>query len=489
MMTRRTAAILVGCCLLMVSLARAEPAITVYNQNFAVVRDTVPLDLKGGTNEVQFTEVTYQLEPDSVILRDPAGKHRLQILEQNYRNDPVSQGLLLSYSQGKTIPFLVTGINGKEDKIVQGRVVRSGYLPPVEGQNQPASIEPIIEVDGKLQFALPGMPMFPDLGDKTILKPTLSWLIETDQPGKFDAELAYVTAGMSWEADYNLVAPETGDVVDLVGWVTIHNQAGKVFENAKIKLMAGEVNKVQPESPRRLMMATRGGGGGAEMAPPVTEKAFEEYHLYTLARPTTLQDRQTKQVEFARGAGVKAPRIYVYDGASGYYQGWPLDAIRNNPEYGTQCNTKVSVMREFKNSEENHLGIPLPKGRVRFYRQDDDRQLEFIGENVIDHTPKDELVRLYIGNAFDLVGERKRTSYQSEDRRRTMSETWQITLRNHKKEAVEIRAVEHLYPWASWEVVEKSTEYRKTDGHTIEFPVSVPPDGEQVVTYTVKYTW
>jgi len=480
MMMRPIVAALVGCCLAGGSQAWAGPAITVYNQNFAVVRDTVPLDLKAGANEVRFAEVTYQLEPDSVILRDPAGKHRLQILEQNYRNDPVSQGLLLSLYEGKTIGFLVKE-QGKEDKVVQGKIVRSGYVP--DG----SAAEPIIEADGKLQFSLPGLPLFPALSDGTILKPTLSWLIETDQAGKFDAELAYVTAGMSWEADYNLVATETGDVVDIVGWVTINNQTGKAFENAKIKLMAGDVNKVQPPAPRR-MMALTGAAPAAEMGPPVTEKAFEEYHLYSLARPTTLLDRQTKQVEFARGNGVKAPRIYVYKGADfNRYASWSVEAVRGNPEYGVQSNTKVYVMREFKNSEANHMGIPLPKGRMRFYRQDDDRQLEFIGENTIDHTAKDELVRLYIGNAFDLVGERKRTLF--EPARRTMRESYEITLRNHKKESAEIRVVEPLYPWGTAEIVEKSQDFTKTDAHTIEFRAAVPPDGEKAVSYTVKYTW
>jgi hypothetical protein len=490
MMTRRMDVALVGCCLACVSQAWAGPAITVYNQNFAVVRDTVPLDLKAGTNDVRFAEVTYQLEPDSVILRDPAGKHRLQVLEQNYRNDPVSQGLLLSLCEGKTIAFLIKGEDGKDDKTVQGRIVRSGYLPPMRSEGHygpPITSEPIIEIDGKLQFALPGLPLFADLSDKTVLKPTLSWLIETDQAGAFDAELAYVTAGMSWEADYNLVAPEKGDLVDVVGWVTINNQTGKAFENAKVKLMAGDVNKVQPPAPRQMPAMARV-ATAAEMAPPVTEKAFEEYHLYSLARPTTLLDRQTKQVEFVRGNGVRAPSIYVYKGADfNHYASWSLDAVRQNPDYGVQSNTKVYVMREFKNSEANHLGVPLPKGRMRFYRQDDDRQLEFIGENTIDHTAKDELVRMYIGNAFDLVGERKRTAF--EPARRSMREGYEITLRNHKKEPVEIRVVEPLYPWGTAEIVEKSADFTKMDAHTIELRVMVPPDGEKVVSYTAKYTW
>lgn len=220
----------------------AEPALTIYNQNFAVVRDTVALDLKSGVSEIRFAGATAQLEPDSVILRDPAGKRALQILEQNYRNDPVSQELLLSLNEGKTIPFVRERMkdNTLTRETVMGKIVRSGYVPG--GRME----QPIIEVDGQLQFSLPGQPLFPTLGDNTILKPTLNWLLRGDKPGKFDAEVSYVTAGFTWNADYNLVAPEKGDTVDLIGWITMNNQSGKTFENAKIKLMAGDVNKIQP---------------------------------------------------------------------------------------------------------------------------------------------------------------------------------------------------------------------------------------------------
>jgi hypothetical protein len=222
--------------------ATAQPALTIYNQNFAVVRDTVPLDLQSGVNTVRYAGATAQVEPDSVILRDPAGKHSLQILEQNYRNDPVSQELLLSLFEGKTIDFEKqrTKDNTQVDELIPGKIIRSGYVPGGEAQ------QPIIEVDGKLQFSLPGEPRFPDLGDDTVLKPAFNWLLQSDKPGKFDAEVGYVTGGFDWSASYNLVSPEKGDNVDLVGWITMNNQSGKTFENARIQLMAGDVNKIQP---------------------------------------------------------------------------------------------------------------------------------------------------------------------------------------------------------------------------------------------------
>jgi hypothetical protein len=479
-------------------------SLTIYNQMFAVVRQVFPLELRAGVNQVRFNEITAHLEPDSVILRDPTGARRLEILEQNYRNDPVSQELLLSLNEGKTIEFLSKDKDGK-DVIVPGRVVRSGYMPHYAamsqyGQNyamqqyayaQGGNGQPIIEVNGKLQFALPGMPIFPALADDTILKPTLDWEIRSDKPGAANAELSYVTGGMRWQADYNIVAPEEGDVLDVVGWVTLDNQSGKTFPNAKIKLMAGDVSKIQQGNLQTWANARAAIDSLEAAGPAVTEKKFDEYHLYTLERATTLRDREMKQVEFIRAAGVKAQRLYVYDGlkTDRNTAGWAMENIRNTPSYGTQSNPKVWVMQEIKNSEENHLGMPLPKGRVRFYRRDKDGQVEFTGENVIDHTPKDELLRFYTGNAFDLVGERRRTYYKLDSADNWMDEAFEIKLRNHTKAATEIRVVEHLYRWSTWEISQKSAPFNKLDSQTIEFRVSVPADGETKVTYMVHYTW
>src|SRR5208282_5874943 len=303
------------------AIATAQPALTIYNQNFAVVRDTVPLDLQSGVNDVRYTDATAQVEPDSVILRDPTGNHSLQILEQNYRNDPVSQELLLSLFAGKTIDFETLRLkdNTQVREIVPGKIIRSGYVP---GGNPE---QPIVEVDGKLQFSLPGQPLFPDLGDDTVLKPTLNWLLQSDKPGKFDAEVGYVTGGLDWSASYNLVSPEKGDNVDLVGWITMNNQGGKTFENARIKLMAGDVNKIQPRTfggfARRQMVEAL---SAEAPAPAVTEKAFDEFHLYSIARLTTLHDRETKQVEFVHAENMFAPTIYVYDGAEAGYRFYGL---------------------------------------------------------------------------------------------------------------------------------------------------------------------
>ncbi len=465
--------------------ASAEPALTIYNQNFAVVRDTVPLDLKSGANAVVYSGATAQVEPDSVILRDPAGKHSLQILEQNYRNDPVSQELLLSLFEGKTIDFQNVRMKDSTQitELIPGKIVRSGFVPG--GGNT----QPIIEVNGKLQFTLPGQPLFPDLGSDTILKPAFNWLLQSDHPGAFDAEVGYITGGFDWSASYNLVSPEKGDYCDLVGWITMNNNSGKTFDNAKIKLLAGDVNKIQPPivAPMggvRMLKAAMAYDEAA--APAVTEKAFDEFHLYSIARPTTLHDHETKQVEFVHAEKMYAPTIYVYDGATGYQ----FYGLNYDQGYGQSDNKKIIVQREFKNAETNQLGIALPAGKLRFYRRDSDGQLQFVGENTIDHTPRNETIRVTTGNSFDLVGERKQTNFRVDTSEKWIDETFEIKLRNRKKtDAVEIRVVEHLYRWSNWNITAKSDNFEKKDAQTIEFRIPVKPDEEKTVTYTVHYSW
>ena len=469
---------------LMAQAMFAQPALTIYNQNFAVVRDTVPLDLQAGVNTVRYANATAQVEPDSVILRDPTGQHSLQILEQNYRNDPVSQELLLSLFEGKTIDFenLRMKDNTQTREIVPGKIIRSGYVPGGHSE------QPIIEVNGKLQFSLPGEPRFPDLGDDTVLKPAFNWMLQSDKPGKFDAEVGYVTGGFDWSASYNLVSPEKGDFVDLVGWITMNNKSGKTFENAKIKLMAGDVNKIQPQARQMVARANLGMQLLSDaVAPAVTERAFDEFHLYDIARPTTLHDRETKQVEFVHAEKMFAPTIYVYDGSSDYrfYGG-----LNTQQGYGQSGNKKVLVQREFVNAETNQLGIALPAGKLRFYRRDDAGQLQFVGENTIDHTPRNETIRVTTGNSFDLVGERKQTNFRVDTGDKWIDESFEIKLRNRKKDApVEIRVVEHLYRWSSWDITAKSDNFVKKDSQTIEFRIPVKPDEERTVTYTVHYSW
>ena len=491
---------------LAVATAHAQTQLTVYNDNFAAVKQTRTLTLTRGENEIRITDITAHLEPESVIVRALRQADSVRILEQNYESDPLSQGLLLRKSEGKLLDFEITLPQTGEKRIIQGRILRSGYVPHTSAfqrygnqyayrqaayGNPQGGGEPIVEVDGKIQFGLPGKPIFDALDPQAFLKPTLLWRLWSEQAGEREVEFSYLTGGMRWEANYNAIAPETGDSFDIIGWVTLENMSGKDFENANLKLMAGDVARVAPEMRDRIAFSSGPRDAGMAGGPAVTERSFEEYHLYTLERPTTVLDREVKQVEFVRAAKVPAKRVYVYDGfqPDPRHQGWNYYNIRNQPDYGTVSNEKVWVMLEFENSQASNLGMPLPKGKVKLYRRDTDGRNEFIGEDDIDHTPKDETVRLYTGNAFDIAGERRQTNFQRDSNDHWVDESFEIKLRNHKEEAVQVRVVEHMYRWIQWEVTASSAEPVKTDARTVEFRPTIPAGGEVTITYKVHYTW
>ncbi len=478
-----------------------EPSLTLYNQQFAVVREQIKLPVAKGITSLVFDGITAHLEPESVLLCEPTGT--LRILEQNYRNDPASEALLLQHFEGQVIDFEVTAPTG-EKSIVKGKIIRAPYLSDAKARLRYGpqyqymqykgyvnTNSPIIEVDGKLRFSLPGQPVFPALSDDSILKPQLHWKLASDRKIETPLELSYISGGFNWSADYNLVLPEKGNILTLTGWVTMDNQSGRSFKDAVIKLMAGDVKKIQNQVARfDWRFSARSVSSDVSARGQVTEKTFDEYHLYSLPRKTDLLDGETKQVEFINADGVKSSLVYIYNGTKinwNRYQGWSLDNIRDDQSFGMQANKKVWVYREFENTKENNLGIPLPKGRVRFYRQDSDKQLEFIGENEIDHSPAREKVKVYTGDAFDLVGDRQRTDYKRENQ--TLTESFKITVRNRKKEAVEIRVVETLYRWPSWEIAAQKFPSRKVDSNTIEWLVKLEPDAEEVITYTVRYSW
>ncbi|MEI6872138.1 MAG: hypothetical protein WCL08_07640 [Verrucomicrobiota bacterium] len=459
----------------------AQPSLTIYNGRFAVVRDSVPLDLKAGENSVRYSGATASLDPSTVILRDPAGKISLAILEQNYQNDPINELTLLDRYEGQTLSFLVHEAQ-KGDRAIEGKVIRSGYVPG----GQP--VEPMIEVEGKIVFELPGRPLFPAVKDEgVLLKPVLSWKIQSPEAATFPAELAYITQGLEWSASYNLVLPETGELADMNAWVTMKNQSGKQFDGARIQLLAGDVHRAEPVHDARVLRKSMMLAEASQTMEQVSEKTFDDFHLYTLPRPTTLRDQETKQVEFARAAGIPTKRLYTYDPQAGlqFFGQTILDADWGA---GRVASKKVESRLEFMNSEAAKLGIALPAGLLRVYRKNGE-QLEFVGEDRLDHTPRNERVQVKLGNAFDLVGERKRTAFQLDNARKMMDESFEIKLRNQAKTPVEIRVVEHLVRSAAWKLTQKSREFRTLDSHTIECLVPVAAESESVWTYTVHYTW
>lgn len=475
---------------LAVLLTQSSPAapdslqLTIYNQNFAVVRQRLSTNLKAGINTLTHTDIPRTLEPDSVVLRDPTGKRELRVLEKSFRPSPLTPEALLSRYEGKVLDFELPQPNG-QPRIITGKVLR-GSTSTSSGGLTP----PLIEIEGKTRFGLPGIPLFPPLSGEDPLKPTLSLLVEAGQSGPLELDLSYLTGTIGWEASYNLIAPEKGDTFHLTGLVTIKNFTGKTFDNARVQLMAGDINKT------RFGGMMGGGmppqlGGMPNIASPVPQRSFDDYHLYSLGRPTSLRDGETKQVEFIQAEKVTAQSIYVYNGSANeqnHFGSLAFQSIPSAREYGTRSNPKVWIVREFKNTAKNGLGVPLPKGRVRFYRKEGEA-LQFIGENTIDHTPEDALVQLYTGDAFDLVGARRQTTFNYHTTTNTTDEGFEIKLFNHKKEPVVIRIIEKLYRGTNWEVRTASEKFVKKDSDTIEYTVTIPPDGEKTVTYTAHYWW
>jgi len=272
----------------------------------------------------------------------------------------------------------------------------------------------------------------------------------------------------------------------LTGWVTIDNKSGATYPEPHLKLLAGDVRRVEP--PTRFLSKKAAMAVEAPSPESFAEKEFFEYHLYTLGRPATVADNQTKQIELLSASEVPVKKVFLYQGNPGvrYY-----GSLQTADVYGNESsNKKVNVIVEFKNSKDNSMGMALPKGRVRLYKRDEaDGGLEFIGEDTIDHTPKDETVILAVGDAFDVVGEHKRTDFKVDNNKRTMTESFEVRIRNHKKEDIEVVVKETLYRWNHWEIMDSNMKFKKYDAQTVHFPVKVPQDGQQIVTYTVRYNW
>jgi len=450
-------------------------ALTIYNQNFGVVREKRKVDVPEKIGTIRFTDVASQIDGTTVqfkSLTDP----NATVLEQNYEYDLVSADKLLEKYIDKPIAVLT-----KDGSRYAGTLLSfDGNQLVIRQAGEKAEIVMVQRGDNVKDIQFGALP------EGLITKPTLVWKLATEKVGQQLIEVAYQTGGINWQADYNAVLNPEDTALDLGGWVTIDNQSGATYKDAKLKLIAGDVRRV--EQPRPMAMLAGRAMNAARLAAGFEEKAFFEYHLYTLGRPATVAQNQTKQIELLKAADVPVKKVFLYDGAPQYrfYGGLISDA-----SYGSEeSNKKVNVIIEVKNSKDNHMGMALPKGKVRLYKRDPaDGSLEFIGEDQIDHTPKDETIKLHIGDAFDVVGERKRTDFHVDSSAHVMTESFEIRIRNHKTEPVEVLVKETLYRWNNWEITASNQKWTKYDSDTIHFPVNVNKDGEQVITYTVRYTW
>lgn len=482
------------------ALAQEETAITIYSSaqpgtlspytfksggeggnvpGYALVRQTRPFNFVRGRNLVRLTDVAANIDPTTVSfesLTDAKGTH---VLDQSFEFDLVSTSKLLQKFLDRDITVVQSQANQTEN--ITGKLISSQGGLVLQGPDG------VKVVNGYSQVKLPELP------GGLISKPTLVWNLSAEKDGTHQGRYAYQTTGITWWADYNLTLKESGEQcnLDVGAWVTIVNQTGTGFENAKLKLIAGDVQRAQPRpqyAPAPVAMAARAAVAKEEVG--FSEKSFFEYHLYTLGRPATLRNNSMQQLElFPMAAGARCEKKLVYNGQAGQYWGGYGSPLTDR-SYGNTSNKKVDVFLRFKNTRENQLGIPFPAGKVRVAKQDEaDKSLEFIGEDLIDHTPRDETIQIKLGSSFDVVGERRQVDFKVDSSAKWMEEEIEIKVRNRKDEPVTVIVKENLYRWSNWTITRKSQEYSKEDSRTLHFPVRLAKGAEGVVRYTVRYTW
>lgn len=448
---------------------------------YAVVRQQRDINFNRGRNTVRFSDVAALIDPTTVMfesLTDPAGT---SVVEQNFQFDLVNHEKLLQKYIDQTV---------KVDQL-RGNSVESfsGTLLSTSGgmilRRDDGSVQLLPSNTGVTLPSLPG---------GLITRPTLVWDINTQRAGAHRTRVSYQTTGITWWTDYNLTYYEGSNAnackLDVGAWVSIINQSGAGYPEAKLKLIAGDVQRARPAARVYAPQAAGKAMAREQKDSGFAEKELFEYHLYTLGRPTTLPDNSTKQIElFAAAHNVPCEKTLVYYGVTPGYYGYSASPITDR-NYGVQSNKKVDVYLGFRNSQDHNMGMPLPSGRIRVSKMDSaDKTLEFIGEDVIDHTPKNEKVLIKLGSAFDIVGERRQVDFKVDTSRKTISEDIEIKLRNQKKEAVTVIAKENLYRWVNWQITSKTHDYEKQDARTIQFPLRIAAGGEVTLRYSVQYTW
>src|SRR5437016_4155931 len=444
---------------------RQSVNITVYNSNLGLVRETRRLTLPDGRIALRFSDVTSQIRPETVHLASLTSPSALRILEQNYQYDLLNPAKLLDKFVGKEITVVLRHYqhNTESFEPVQATLLSNngGQVWRINGQIviNPSNISEI---------------RFPDIPKNLVATPTLVWDVENGATGTQTIEASYLTGGMNWRADYVLLVNADDTKADLQGWVTLTNQSGATFEDARLQLVAGDVNRVRDQE--QYAFGALRAADMVKSEPQFQEQGFFEYHLYTLQRPTTIRDNETKQVSLLEAAGFDVKKEFVLNGQHYYYTNY------NNP--GQPIKEKVGVFVQFRNSQQNKLGMALPAGTIRLYKKDDKGNQQFIGEDRIDHTPKDEDVRVKVGDAFDIVAERKQTDYKVIASGHVYEYAYEIKIRNPKNSPV--TAVVNEAIGGDWEMIASTFEAKKTAAFAAQFNVPVAKDGEATLTYRVR---
>jgi hypothetical protein len=439
-----------------------ELYITIYNNNLGLVKDVRELNLAIGVSELQFMGVAERINPTTVHIKSLVKSDSLSVLEQNYEYDLLNPTKLLDKYVGQQVKLIDKNYyTGKEE------IYDATLLSTNQGT--------IYKIGDEIHINPSGRVILPKIPENLIAKPTLVWMLNNTLRGKQRVEASYLTDGIGWKADYVATLNEDDTKSDLSGWVTIDNKSGAAYKDATIQLIAGDVNRVQQPQVMRegLYMAK----SAVSDETGFEEKAFFEYHIYTLGRKSTIKENQTKQISLLEASDIPIKKNLIFYGAEYYYRNRYGEPISNQ---------KVGVYIDIVNKKENNLGMPLPKGIVRVYKADHEGRLQFVGEDQIDHTPKDETIKIKMGEAFDVVGSRKQTDWKkiAED---VYEIAWEISIRNHKEEDAEVQIIEPIP--GDWTILSSSHAYEKIEAHTLKYIVQVPKDKEEKITYRVRVTW
>ena len=446
---------------------QTELAVTVYNSSIALIRDVRELQLPKGDFRLKFMDIAATVNPATVHFRSLTDPDKLSVLEQNYEYDLLEPAKLLNKYVGKEVTLVRSYMDNGTTKHEE---IKATLLANNNG--------PVWKIGNDIVTGVYGESYrFPEVPANLYDRPTLLMSLENSGPAKQKIESSYLANNLSWNADYVLTVGRDDKAADLDGWVTIVNNSGTAFHNAKLQLVAGDLNRL-PQRDQFRAMEMMAKAAPAPAANQFQQEAFSEYHLYSLGRRTSVEDKETKQISLLEGSGVPVEKLFVVNGQNYYYH------AAQNP--GAPLKDPVQVFYKFKNEEKAGLGIPLPAGNVRVYQKDSKGGVLFIGEDHIDHTPKDEFVTVKIGNAFDVVAERKQTDYK-----KIADHLWQleyeIKLRNHKDTPINVQVNEPI--GGEWEMLNSSFKYTKTAAFAAQFDVPVKANGESVLKYRVQVKW
>jgi hypothetical protein len=445
---------------------QVDLGVTVYNSDVALVRDVRDVQLQRGTFDLKFMDIAATVNPSTVHFRSLTDPSKVGVLEQNYEYDLLDPDKLLHKYVGRD----VTVIRSRQ---TQGTTEDD----PVRARLLSYNGQPVWQIGNEIVTGMPAYQFrFPELPQSLYTRPTLIWTLDNSGAPRQRVEASYLAGKLSWNADYVLTVARDDKAADLDGWVTLTNGSGTSFRNAKLQLVAGELNRVREQFARKALEMAR--SDAAPAAAPMAQEAFSDYHLYTLARKTTINNSETKQVSMLDATAVPVQKRYVVDGQAYYY--------RSAQHPGAPVRDAVQVFYQFKNEDRGGLGIPMPAGVVRVFQADSKGGVQFVGEDRIDHTPKDETLNIKIGSAFDVVSERKQTDFEKISSGVYELE-YEITLRNHKTTAVNVEVNEPV--GGTWRVLSTSHQYTKTAASAIQFMVPVASDGSTVLKYRVRVTF